>query len=66
MVEEVLDVRKNGPPHKWKWHVKFRGYPEPEWHDISCFVHHVNDVWHKFNKSKGIELSIADIMQAQK
>ena len=66
VVEEVLDVRKNGPPHKWKWHVKFRGYPEPEWHDISCFVHHVNDVWHKFNKSKGIELSIADIMQAQK
>ena len=33
VVKEVLEVRKNGPPHKWKWHVKLRGYRETEWYD---------------------------------
>ena len=66
VVEEILEFRKKGPPHKWRWSVRCQGYLDPEWHDISCCVHHINDVWHRINESKGIELSIADIMQAKK
>ena len=66
VVEEMVEVRKKGPPHEWRRKARFRGYPDPEWHDISGFVHHINDVWHKFNETRGIELSIADIMPAQK
>ena len=66
VVEEILEVRKKGPPHEWRGRVRFRGYPDPELHGIYCIVYHINDLWHKFNESKGIEMSIADIMQAQK
>ena len=43
------------------WRVKYRGYPEPEWHDARAFLHDIQDVWMAFNKCNNINVNLHEL-----
>ena len=44
-----------------QWVVKFRGFPEPEWHYAGSFMHNINDARAPYNRRKGIDVSLSDL-----
>ena len=46
---------------KRQWRVKFRGFSEPEWHYAGSFWHNINDTWGRWNRRKGIDVSLSDL-----
>ena len=59
VVERVLEDRV--VRGKRQWRVKFRGFPEPEWHYAGSFLHNINDIWARYNRPKGIEVSLSEL-----
>ena len=45
---------------KRQWRVKFRGFLEPEWHYAGSFMHDINKTWARYNRRKGIDVSLSD------
>ena len=59
VVQSVLEdgvVRGKG-----QWRVKFRRFPEPEWHHAGSFLHNINNTWARYNRRKGIDVSLLDL-----
>ena len=52
VIEDILDQKevKSGRKKYVKWYVKYKGYPQPEWHTSSAFMHDVNEDWVAYNK----------------
>ena len=46
---------------KRQWRVKFRGFPEPEWHYAGSFLHIINDTWARYNNRKEINVPLSDL-----
>ena len=46
---------------KRQWRVKFRGFPEPDWHYADSFLHNINDTWARYNRRKEIDVSLSDL-----
>ena len=59
VVERVLEDRV--VRGKRQWRVKFRVFPEPEWHYAGSFLHNINDAWARYNRRKGIDVSLSDL-----
>ena len=59
VVERVLEDRVVGGKRQWR--VKFRGFPEPEWHYAGSFMHNINDTWARYNCRKRIDVSLLDL-----
>ena len=59
VVERVLEYRV--VRGKREWRVKFRGFPEPEWHYAGSFMVNINDTWARYNRRKGIDVSLSDL-----
>ena len=39
--------------------VKFSWFPEPEWHYAGSLMHNINDTWARYNRQKGIDVSLS-------
>ena len=59
VVERVLEDRVVGGKRQWR--VKFQGFPEPESHYAGSFLHNINDTWARYNRRKGIDVSLSDL-----
>ena len=46
---------------KRQWRVKFWGFPKPEWHYAGSFLHNINDTWARYDRQKGIDVSLSDL-----
>ena len=46
---------------KRQWRVKFRGFPEPEWHYAGSFLHNINNTWARYNCRKRTDVSLSDL-----
>ena len=44
-----------------QWRVKFRWFPEPEWHYAGSFMQNINDIWARCNRRKRIDVSLSDL-----
>ena len=53
----------SGRNRKRKWKVKWRGHEEETWETQDKFVGHVNDVWVKYNRDHGINISVNDLIR---
>ena len=59
VVERVLEDRV--VRGKRQWRVKFRGFPQPEWHYAGSFLHNINNTWARYNRPKEIDLFLSDL-----
>ena len=59
VVERVLEDRV--VRGKRQWRVNVRGFPEPEWHYAGSFLHNINGTWARYNRRKGIDVSLSDL-----
>ena len=46
---------------KRQWRVKFRWFPEPEWHYAGSFMHNINHTRARYNRRKRIDVSLSDL-----
>ena len=45
-----------------KWQVKWKGYNKPTWEPVSSFMNKLNKDWHAFAKTKGLQLTVDNIL----
>ena len=48
---------------KRKWKVKWRGQDEGTWETQETFLGNVNDVWVKYNRDHGMNISVNDFIR---
>ena len=63
IVEHIRDHRKTGrgKNQHLEWELKYRGYPEYEWHPASCLMNNVTEIWLKYNNKHNVEVNIKDL-----
>ena len=59
VVERVLEDRV--VRGKRRWRVKLRRSLKPEWRYAGSFLHNINDTWARYNRRKGVDVSLSDL-----
>ena len=52
VIERVLEDRV--VRGRQQWGVKFRVFPEPDWHYAGSFMHNINDTWARYSRRKRV------------
>ena len=68
VLEDILDCKWSGSGRNRKrlWHAKWRGHEQATWEPIDKFIGGVNNVWARYNKASGVNISVNDLVRVLK